>query len=239
MANRMGHQDFEMYKRLRDRRIEMKLSQEELAHRVGYKDRSTVAKIEAGLTDLSQSKIRAFADALGTTPTYLLYGEPQTEGSRDALESYHLEESIKPRNIRNPVCVKRDVVYYRVMGGLTREGTFVGTSYLNEAYTLPLSELHGSPDEFMIYKNRSDAMYPQIIRGDFLLVRKVKTFRNGKIMVFELGGRETVRMVSVSKDPDLVIAKSRNPDYQDRVLQGEELDGAYVLGEVVALYRPL
>jgi len=59
---------FELIKQLR---IERGLSQDELANMVGYKDRSSIAKVEAGKVDLSQSKIAAFAKALGVTPAYL------------------------------------------------------------------------------------------------------------------------------------------------------------------------
>ena len=48
------------------------LSQEALAEKVGYKDRSSIAKIESGAVDLSQSKIAAFAKALNVTPAQLM-----------------------------------------------------------------------------------------------------------------------------------------------------------------------
>lgn len=48
------------------------LSQEELALKVGYKNRASIAKIEAGLVDLSQSKIVAFASALCVSPAELM-----------------------------------------------------------------------------------------------------------------------------------------------------------------------
>ena len=60
---------FENIKYLREKRG---LSQEELAAMVGYKDRSSIAKVESGLVDLSQSKIAAFAAALGVTPAQLM-----------------------------------------------------------------------------------------------------------------------------------------------------------------------
>jgi transcriptional regulator with XRE-family HTH domain len=75
---------FENIKYLREKRG---FSQEELATMVGYKDRSSIAKIEAGLVDLSQSKIAAFADALGVTPAQLMCiestdGEPSPTKKR-------------------------------------------------------------------------------------------------------------------------------------------------------------
>ena len=53
-----------LYERIKSRREELGLSQEELAHRIGYKDRSSIAKIESGVNDITQSKIKAIADAL-------------------------------------------------------------------------------------------------------------------------------------------------------------------------------
>lgn len=62
----------ELSKRIRRRREELGMSQAELAKKLGYKSRSTIAKIEAGENDIVQSKIVAFADALETTPSYLM-----------------------------------------------------------------------------------------------------------------------------------------------------------------------
>lgn len=60
--------------RIKQRREELNLSQDELATKLGYKSRSTIAKIEKGNDDLSQSKIEKFATALDTTPGWLLGG---------------------------------------------------------------------------------------------------------------------------------------------------------------------
>ena len=48
------------------------MTQDELAHAVGYKSRSTIAKIESGQRDVSQSKIVAFAKALNTSTSVLM-----------------------------------------------------------------------------------------------------------------------------------------------------------------------
>ena len=61
-----------LYDRIRTRREQLNMSQEELAKRLGYKSRSTIAKIESGENDITQSKIVAFAKALGVKPGYLM-----------------------------------------------------------------------------------------------------------------------------------------------------------------------
>ena len=59
-------------KRIKARREELGMSQEELAKKLGYKSRSTINKIELGKNDITQHKIVAFAKALQTTPAYLM-----------------------------------------------------------------------------------------------------------------------------------------------------------------------
>ena len=57
---------------IRNRRIELGLSQEELAHKCGYKSKSSINKMELGVQGLTQSKIATVARALGTTPAYIM-----------------------------------------------------------------------------------------------------------------------------------------------------------------------
>lgn len=61
-----------LYERIRHRREQLGISQWQLAEELGYTNRSTIAKIESGKNDITQSKIVAFAHALDTTPQYLM-----------------------------------------------------------------------------------------------------------------------------------------------------------------------
>lgn len=79
----------ELYKRIRSRREELGMSQEELAQKLGYKSRSSINKIEMGENDIPQSKIRAFAQALETTPVYLLGLDDNSKTYQDeTFENY-------------------------------------------------------------------------------------------------------------------------------------------------------
>ena len=62
----------ELYRRIKHRREKLNMTQDALAKKAGYKSRTSIHKIELGLTDLSQSKIMEIADALATTPEYLI-----------------------------------------------------------------------------------------------------------------------------------------------------------------------
>lgn len=62
----------DIYKKIKQLREERGLSQEELAKLTGYTSRSSIAKIEKGEVDLTQSKILLFAKAFNTSPSYLM-----------------------------------------------------------------------------------------------------------------------------------------------------------------------
>lgn len=64
--------------RIKKRREELGMSQEELAKKVGYKSRSSVNKIEIDGRGLPQNKIVIFAKALETTPAYLMGWNDET-----------------------------------------------------------------------------------------------------------------------------------------------------------------
>lgn len=67
-----------LYDNIRRRRIELNLSQQELADKLGYTSRTTIAKIEAGKIDLPNSKITALAKVLDIHPGILMgWTEPQ------------------------------------------------------------------------------------------------------------------------------------------------------------------
>lgn len=58
--------------RIKARRLELDMSQDELARLVGYKSRSSINKIESDGRLLPQRKIMEIATALHTTPSYLM-----------------------------------------------------------------------------------------------------------------------------------------------------------------------
>ena len=64
--------------RIKQKRIEMNLTQDELAKKVGYKSRSSINKIELS-RDLPLPKVEKVAKALDCSPSYLMGWENFTE----------------------------------------------------------------------------------------------------------------------------------------------------------------
>lgn len=61
-----------IYENIRARRIALGMTQGELSQKMGYTSTSTIAKIEAGKSDIPSSKLLAFATALDTSPCDLI-----------------------------------------------------------------------------------------------------------------------------------------------------------------------
>lgn len=76
--NDMGCDNMSVGANIKKRRMELRLSQQELADAMGYRTRSTIAKIESGENDVSQKKLQRFAAVLNTTIAFLVE-ETQSE----------------------------------------------------------------------------------------------------------------------------------------------------------------
>lgn len=79
--------------RIKQKRIELNLSQDELAKKVGYKSRSSIQKIESA-RNLPLPKVEKMALALECTPSYLM-------GWEDEESQPTIREHSEPANSRN------------------------------------------------------------------------------------------------------------------------------------------
>lgn len=72
--------------RIKQRRTELGMSQDELAKKIGYSSRSSINKIELDVQQLRQSKIMDIANALNTTTAYIMgWEEPKIEEPKESL----------------------------------------------------------------------------------------------------------------------------------------------------------
>ena len=88
-----------LYENIRTLRKANGWSQEDLAKRMGYTDRSMIAKIESGAVDLAESRILAFAKVFGVKPSVLMgWTEEDSDSVTKAMELYHKYENLSPEN---------------------------------------------------------------------------------------------------------------------------------------------
>ena len=120
-----------LYENIRELRIQNKWSQDELAHRMGYKDRSMIAKIESGAVDLAESKIMAFAKVLGVKPCDLMGWDAPAASSgsspaasaddfsaleKEIVYKFREADEFDQETVLRTLHIKRDELYHSLGG---------------------------------------------------------------------------------------------------------------------------
>ena len=205
----------EAYKRIRELRISAGLSQDELAKKTGYNDRSSIAKIEAGKVDLTQSKLVAFADALNTTPGYLMGWEPDSKSP--------IPTGFQP-------LPKRDRIP-RV--GQIACGTPILAEENVEAYDEVPSDWHA---DFTLLC-QGDSMEPKIKDGDVVAIHSQPMVENGEVAAVLIDGEATLKRVFLFDDH--IELRAENPTFPTILRIGEDMNTITIEGKAVGLCRKL
>lgn len=187
-------------------------SQEELARMVGYTDRSTIAKIEAGGVDLSQSKIAAFAMALGVTPAQLM----------------GITDEPKPSPLPSNVVPLRPMKKIPLVGQIA-----CGIPILAEQNIEDYIDLPGHIHADYALTCRGDSMINAGIRdGDVVYIRQQPEVDNGQIAAVMVGDDEAT-LKRFYFDADIITLVAENPRVSPMVFSGSEISRVRVLGLAV------
>lgn len=192
-------------------REKMGLSQEELALKVGYKDRSSIAKIEAGLVDLAQSKIAAFASALSVTPAQLM-GISDTDNVTSI-----------PNIIPMPEMQK-----IPLLGSIACGAPILAEDHIEEYIDIPKH----IPADFALICKGDSMINARIFDGDTVYIRQQEEVENGQIAAVLIDTEATLKRVQLYEDH--ISLEPENPQYRPIVLWGEEMNTVRILGKAVA-----
>ncbi len=205
----------EAYKRIRELRISAGLSQDELAKKTGYNDRSSIAKIEAGKVDLTQSKLVAFADALNTTPGYLMGWEPDNKPPIPA--------GFQP-------LPKRDRI--------PRVGQIAcGTPILAEENVEAYDEVPSAWHADFTLLCQGDSMEPKIKDSDVVAIHCQPMVENGEVAAVLIDGEATLKRVFLFDDH--IELRAENPTFPTILRIGEDMNTITIEGKAVGLCRKL
>ena len=227
-------------------RTEKGLTQDELATAVGYKSRSTIAKIESGERDAPQTMIVALAKALGTTPSYLMGWDD------DAIETYKfLDTIIDPEHTSAQVkeqdkAIRRIInssepylpekmIPIPVIGRVAAGYTCLAETDI-ECYELVNSEVLNSGYEYVYLKVVGDSMEPLILEGDLVLVRLQEIVESGDYAVVIVDEEDGV-VKQIEFDNDCIKLISQNPYYPPRIFKGKSRERVRIYGKVVESKR--
>lgn len=195
--------------RIRSRREELRMSQEELATRLGYKSRSTIAKIESGENDLTQSKIVAFAEALSTTARWLL--------------DYDDSDTTLPPGAHHPQFKKVPMLGYAAAGQPLED--------LNQ--DTPYYDVDNKYNVDFCITIRGDSMINAGINdGDIVFIKSMPEVPNGRIACVEIDN-EKVCLKRFYKSADGIMLVSENPKYPPIQLNRFNCQSVKILGLAV------
>ncbi|MDY6038276.1 MAG: XRE family transcriptional regulator [Eubacterium sp.] len=198
--------------RIKEKRLSLGLTQEDLAKRMGYKSKSTINKIELGINDIPQSKVSEFADALCTSTSFLMGLEKDKNEQR------------KVNTVRIPVL------------GMVHAG------YPTDAIEdiLDWEEITSdmaSRGEIMALQIKGDCMEPKFSEGDVVIVLCQSHVETGDIAIIMVNHDEAeMRKIKRFEDGSINLIPL-NPAYQVKSYSPKEIEELpiHVLGKVIEL----
>ncbi|EET60374.1 putative repressor LexA [Marvinbryantia formatexigens DSM 14469] len=196
--------------RIREQREAIGMTQEELASKLGYKNKSSIAKIETGANDIVQSKVIEFADALNTTVSYLMGWEKTNVNSR-----------------KKGVTIN---VLGRVAAGIPIEAI---TDIID---TEEIPEEMAATGEFFGLQIHGDSMEPKFSEGDVVIVRQQDDAESGDIVIAMINGDDAT-CKRLRKYRDGIELVSTNPSYEPMFFSNEDIEQkpVKIIGKVVEL----
>lgn len=203
----------ELYKNIKRRRQQLKMTQTDLALKMGYADKSMIAKIEKGNVDLPQSKILAFANVLETTPGELMGWDYEAEPTETVDNIYKLDKIKLP------------------MLGKVACGEPIFADEDRESYIMIGTDIGA---DFCLQCQGDSMINARIHDGDIVFVKKTDIVENGEIAVVIIDDEATLKRFFYYREQNLVILKPENPKYQDIIFTGEQLNQVRVIGRAVA-----
>ena len=205
--------------RIRNRREELGLSQDELGKRLGYKSRSSINKIELDQRNLTQSKIKAIAKALETTPAYIMgWDEPDQKLDKENLKFF---DNLFPIETKK----------FPLIGNIACGKPILADEQF-EAYIEAGANIKA---DFCLRAKGDSMIGARIYDGDIVFIRKQEMVDDGEIAAVLIDDEATLKRVYYDQESNVIQLFAENPQYKTMRFAGEELDHIRILGKAVAL----
>ena len=193
--------------RLKQARKAKKISQAEVSRQLGVTQQA-VGKWETGRSTPDPQTVARLAEILDTTADALL--GLQDAGGGQAFSRY----------TQCPIPVV----------GTVKAG--YGALAFEEDYGTEYAAVK-DPGQYFFLVVKGDSMEPRISDGDLALVHRQSTLENGELGVLVYGTEGEGTLKKYIRRGNAVVLHPFNPEYEDLVLKGEELEHLYIAGKVV------
>lgn len=202
--------------RLRELRKERGMKQIELCQHLGV-SQGNLSNWENGVYEPDTYYLKKIADFFGVTVDYLL-------GRSDS---------------RTTPLPSDGVIEYPVIGSVRAGmGGNVVSEETGDTRLVAASAVHGRADDYFVLRVRGDSMYPEVLDGDCVLVRKMPSVESGSMAVVLYDGDcATVKWVRYVEGEDWVDLIPNNPTFPPARISGADLENCKILGEVVDIMR--
>ena len=187
-------------------RKEHKLSQSRLARDLQVTQQA-VGKWETGKSTPDSDTLRKIAEYFGTSVDFLL-GVNKT--IKNAVSGFDPDFAI-------PII------------GTVKAG--YNSFAFNDDYGVEYANVR-DPENYFYLIVKGDSMEPRIKDGDLALVHKQSTLNDGDLGVIVYGDNEGTLKRFVKKG-NMIILQPFNPEYEAKVITGEDLNNVYIAGKVV------
>ena len=201
----------EIYEKIKQRRQELGLTVEELANKMGYKDKSSISKIENGKADIPTSKVMAFARALETTTAYLLGAE---ESQTDIPPGY---EPL-PKMVKKPL-----------VGSIACGEPITAEENIEDYVDVP----ENVQCDFCL-RCKGDSMIDAGIHdGDVVYIHITPQVENGQIAAVRIDGEATLKRFFWNEETQTMTLLAENRNFPPLVYTGPILETVHVEGKAV------
>lgn len=197
-----------MAERIKERRLQMAYTQEELARKLGLQ-KSAIAKYENGrVENIKRSVIADMANILECSPSYLMGWDEPTPSRKGVIIN----------------------VLGRVAAGIPLE------AIEDIIDTEEISEEMAKTGEFFGLQINGDSMEPRMQKGDVVIVRKQEDAESGDIVIAMINGDDAT-CKRLRKYRDGIELISNNPSYEPMFFSNEEIMSkpVKIIGKVVEL----
>ena len=206
--------DTDLSSRIRQRREQLGLSQEELAARMGYRSKSSITKLEKGINDLPRAKLEELAAALDTTPAWLM-GLVDLPFPPPGFEPL-------PEMVRVPLV------------GSIACGTPITAEQNIECYIGVPAAWHA---DFALTCHGS-SMVPTICDGDIVCIRRQPEVEQGEIAAVRIGEEATLKHFHRQGETVMLLADN-TAVCPPMVFAGPQLEEIQIEGRAVGFCRGL
>lgn len=208
---------------------ELGISQNEFADRI-HTDRSNLSKQLSGRLPVGDVLVNKIVVVLGVSKTWLTEGLGKKYIFRPAQSSATI--SISPDMLLDGDSEGTKVYDIDVTAGPAGRALNFSSEHIVGSIDLPSVSRNT-----YIVKVSGDSMTPVINNGDMLAIREVKNnlIFWGRIYVVVLEDYRMVKYIRKHINPEMVILRSANPDYDDIEIPKTEIKSLFLVENVIRI----